>query len=102
MPRIHAEEVHQIATLARLRLSPEEALRLCREIEDILGYVEMVSGLDTGDAEPLTHAVGFACPTREDVPGTSLSVEDALRNAPARHERFFEVPSIVPGKSGGG
>jgi aspartyl/glutamyl-tRNA(Asn/Gln) amidotransferase C subunit len=49
----------------------------------------------------MTHAVPFDCPLREDEPAPSLSVDDALRNAPRRHDSFFEVPRIVPGASEG-
>ena len=101
MPRIQANEVREIATLARLRLSPEEIERMTHELDDILGYIETVKNLDTGDAEPMTHAVPFDCPQRPDDPKPTLTVDEALQNAPRRHDAFFEVPRIVPGSGEG-
>jgi aspartyl-tRNA(Asn)/glutamyl-tRNA(Gln) amidotransferase subunit C len=101
MPRIRPDEVREIAALARLHLSPEEIERMTHELDDILQYIDTVKNLDTGDAEPMTHAVPFDCPLREDEPKPSLSVEQALGNAPRRRDAFFEVPRIVPGAGEG-
>jgi aspartyl-tRNA(Asn)/glutamyl-tRNA(Gln) amidotransferase subunit C len=102
MPRIQSDEVRTIAALARLRLSPEEIERMTHELDAILEYIDTVKNLDTGDTEPMTHAVPFDCPLRPDEPKPSLSVEEALQNAPRRRDAFFEVPRIVPGAGEGG
>ncbi len=95
MPRIAAHEVREIAALARLRLSEAEVERMTHEIDAILGYIETVKNLDVGDAEPMTHAVPFDCPTRADAVGDALAVDEALRNAPRREAGFFQVPRII-------
>jgi len=97
MPRIQADEVREIAALARVSLLPTEVERMTHELDAILEYIETVRNLDTENVEPMTHAVSFGCPLREDVPKPSLTVEEALGNAPRRHGAFFEVPRIVPG-----
>lgn len=104
MSRIDPKEVKQIAALARLALEDEEVNQLTRELDGILGYIETLKAVDTSGVEPLTHAVGFACPLRTDEVLPSLDNEAALANAPRRHERFFEVPRIVPvaGQGAGG
>src|SRR5205814_7126618 len=93
-PRIAPEEVREIAALARLRLDDAETQRMAEELDAILGYIDTIKGVVTDDTEPMTHAVPFACPLREDVPGQPLPVEEALRNAPQRHGNYFEVPRI--------
>jgi aspartyl-tRNA(Asn)/glutamyl-tRNA(Gln) amidotransferase subunit C len=100
MPRINPQEVREIAALARLRLDDAEVLRLTAELDGILGYIETVKGLDTTAVEPMTHAVPFDCPMRADELGQSLTIDEALANAPRRHESSFEVPRIVPGTGG--
>lgn len=96
MSRIDPEEVKQIAALARLALSEAEVSRLAQELDGILDYIATVQSVDTTGVEPLTHAVGFGCPLRSDEVQPSLSNDEALANAPRRHDRFFEVPRIVP------
>jgi aspartyl-tRNA(Asn)/glutamyl-tRNA(Gln) amidotransferase subunit C len=100
MPRINPEEVREIAALARLSLDEAEILRMTHELDGILGYIETVRGLDTGDALPMTHAVPFDCPMRPDEAGQSLAIDEALGNAPRRRDDLFEVPRIVPGVGG--
>ena len=101
MPRIQPDEVRTIAALARLRLSEAEIERMTHELDAILEYIDTVKNLDTGSTEPMTHAVPFDCPLRDDEPAPSLSVQEALQNAPRRRDSFFEVPRIVPGTGEG-
>jgi aspartyl-tRNA(Asn)/glutamyl-tRNA(Gln) amidotransferase subunit C len=96
MARIGPEEVRELATLARLQLSPEEVTRMTGDLAAILDYVDALGALDTTDVEPMTHAVPFDCPLRDDQVEPSLSQEEALANAPRRQGHFFEVPRIVP------
>jgi len=102
MSRIRSEEVRELAVLARLELSDQEIERMTGDLDAILGYVEALKELDTAAVEPMTHAVPFDCPLRADEVGASLSVEEALQNAPRREGIFFQVPRIVDkaGKAG--
>ena len=83
-----------------MRLDDGEVERLAHELDGILGYIETVKGVDTANVVPMTHAVPFDCPMRLDEVGQSLSIDEALQNAPRRHESSFEVPRIVPGLGG--
>jgi aspartyl-tRNA(Asn)/glutamyl-tRNA(Gln) amidotransferase subunit C len=102
MPRIDPAEVREIAQLARLRLDDAEVARLAGELDAVLTHIEELRQLDTEGIEPMTHAVPFACPLREDAVGPMLEVDQALANAPARDGSFFQVPRIVPGPGQGG
>ena len=66
------------------------------ELAAILDYVDALRTLDTAGVAPMTHAVSFDCPLRPDEVEPSLSLEDALANAPRREASFFEVPRMVP------
>jgi aspartyl-tRNA(Asn)/glutamyl-tRNA(Gln) amidotransferase subunit C len=101
MSRITADEVRELALLARLRLSDDEVARMTGDLGAILEYVDALRALDTSDVEPMTHAVPFDCPTRADETAPSLPLDDALANAPRRDGDFFQVPRIVPGPGGG-
>ena len=95
MPSINQQEVAEIALLARLALDDPELERLAGELSSILGYIDKLRALDTTGVEPMTHAVPMDCPLREDVAGPSLPAEDALADAPATDDGFFEVPRII-------
>jgi aspartyl-tRNA(Asn)/glutamyl-tRNA(Gln) amidotransferase subunit C len=102
MSRISEEEVREIATLARLRLSDEEVARMTQDLDAILGYVAALREVDTASVEPMTHAVPFDCPLRADEVSPSLPLEAALANAPRREGSFFQVPRIMPAPVGPG
>lgn len=102
MPRISPAELREIATLARLRLDDAEIEKMAHEMEAILGHIEAVQKLDLANVEPMTHAVPFACPLRDDESAPGLPVDEVLRNAPRREGNFFQVPRIMPGPGGAG
>jgi len=96
--KITPADVRETATLARLELSDEEVARLTRELDAILGYMELLDQLDVTDVPPMTHAVALDLPLRDDVVEAlepQLPVELALADAPRAHDSLFEVPNII-------
>lgn len=89
------EQVRHVAELARLALSPEEERQYQGQLSAILGAVDTLRELDTGDASPMSHATLAQAPLRADVVQPSLDVEKGLANAPARGEGSFAVPKIL-------
>jgi aspartyl-tRNA(Asn)/glutamyl-tRNA(Gln) amidotransferase subunit C len=89
---ISRDEVLHVARLARLALSDEEIDRLGAQLNAILEAVGKVSELDLADVEPTAHPLELVNAWADDDPRESLSVEDALANAPDREAGFFRVP----------
>ena len=96
MSVLSAEEVADIARLARLALSAEEIERLRHELAAILKNMEALSELDAAGVSPMTHAVPMTLRFRDDSPRESLDRERVFAAAPAIVEDCFEVPSILP------
>jgi aspartyl-tRNA(Asn)/glutamyl-tRNA(Gln) amidotransferase subunit C len=89
---ISRDEVLHVARLARLALTDEEVERLGAQLNAILEAVGKVSELDLEGVEPTAHPLDVVNVWAEDEPSPSLSVEDALGNAPDREGGFFKVP----------
>jgi aspartyl-tRNA(Asn)/glutamyl-tRNA(Gln) amidotransferase subunit C len=91
------EEVRRIATLARLRLTPEEERTFAGQLSAILDHVAELRELDVSGVEPMTHALaeGERPDLRADALQASLPPEEALANAPAREGTYFKVPRII-------
>jgi aspartyl-tRNA(Asn)/glutamyl-tRNA(Gln) amidotransferase subunit C len=89
------QDVQRVATLARLRLSPEEEERFTEQLEKILQYMEKLNQLDTSGIEPFMHAINVANVLREDNVTNEAQAEALLANAPAKHGTFFKVPKII-------
>jgi aspartyl-tRNA(Asn)/glutamyl-tRNA(Gln) amidotransferase subunit C len=89
---ITRDEVLHVARLARLALTEEEIERLTSELDKILDAVGIVSELDLADVEPTSHPLDLVNVAADDVPHESLSLEDALANAPETEGGLFRVP----------
>jgi aspartyl-tRNA(Asn)/glutamyl-tRNA(Gln) amidotransferase subunit C len=88
-------DVKYVAHLARLALSPEEEQKIGAQLGDVLGYIEKLKEVDISGVEPTAHAFPLVNVTRPDEIQSSMSQEDALRNAPAQANGLFMVPKIV-------
>ncbi|HEX9263107.1 MAG TPA: Asp-tRNA(Asn)/Glu-tRNA(Gln) amidotransferase subunit GatC [Candidatus Binatia bacterium] len=93
--KLTREEVQQVALLARLRLTPEEEVRLTEQLDSILGYMDKLNQIDTADVEPFSHAVNIENTLREDRVTNQPNADALLANAPDRDATFFKVPKII-------
>ncbi len=87
--------IHYVARLARIELTPEEQQILGAQLSDILGYVAQLKEVDVNGVEPTAHAFPLVNVVRPDEAVPSLTQDEALRNAPARAGGLFVVPKIV-------
>jgi aspartyl-tRNA(Asn)/glutamyl-tRNA(Gln) amidotransferase subunit C len=92
---VTVKDVEHIAKLARLEFTDEEKQKLTHQLNSILVYVEQLNKLDTENVEPLSHVIDLKNVFREDVVRPGLSPEEALKNAPAKTEKFFKVPKVI-------
>jgi aspartyl-tRNA(Asn)/glutamyl-tRNA(Gln) amidotransferase subunit C len=91
------EEVEELALLARVALTDAEVEALRGELGAILDHMAVLREVDTTGVEPMTHAVPMTLRLRADVPGPSLSQDEALAGAPRVADGHFVVPAIIPG-----
>jgi aspartyl-tRNA(Asn)/glutamyl-tRNA(Gln) amidotransferase subunit C len=89
------EQVHKVALLARLELTPEEEEQYAKQMSSILDYFEQLSELDTKDVEPTTRAIDMSNITRHDEQSSYQNLEGIFAAAPDRETDFFKVPKIM-------
>jgi aspartyl-tRNA(Asn)/glutamyl-tRNA(Gln) amidotransferase subunit C len=92
---ISLQDVEHVALLAKLTFTDDEKRKLALELNEILTYMEMLNSLDTEHVEPLSHVIELGNVLRADTQLPGLDHEDALKNAPARTDRFFRVPKVI-------
>ncbi len=90
-------DVSHIAKLANLSLLPSEKLKLEKQLEETLDYVEELSEVDTKNIDPTSQVTGLENITREDIAKPSLSQDEALSNTKSKHNGFFKVNAIFEG-----
>lgn len=99
MKSIDPSTVKHVAHLARLSLNDTEIEQYSSQLASILQYISKLNEIDTENVLPTSHAVASLKNVyRKDILKGSLSVEDALKNAPEREDDLFKVPQIIEGK----
>lgn len=88
------EQVQKVAALARLDLAPDQLTVMAGQLNRILDFVDQLQQVDTTGVEPMAHPIPVTNVFRQDEPGASLPVDDALANAPTRGGNFFAVPAV--------
>lgn len=93
------DDVKKIATLARLRLTPEEESLFASQLTQIVHYFDHLSELPVSTPE----AGSRRAPEAEDLPGICLPTDRFLANAPQTLDAFLVVPEVKgPGVKDGG
>ncbi len=93
--KITMEEVDYVALLGRLALEPDEKKKHMGHLDDILRYMEVLDGVETGNVPPSAGPLEQFTPLREDICKPSLPIEEALENAPEVFKDSFRVPKII-------
>ena len=87
--------VLRIARLARIKITPQEAKGLEKELSGILEWVKQLDEVDTSNVEPMTRVVPISLPMREDVVDDGEIAGLVTQNAPESADSFFVVPKVV-------
>ena len=95
---VSVRDVEHIAMLAKLEFTEEEKVKFTEQLNQILTYIEQLNKLDTSGVEPLSHVIELQNVMRPDETKPGLSTEEALRNAPAKTDKFFKVPKVIGDK----
>jgi aspartyl-tRNA(Asn)/glutamyl-tRNA(Gln) amidotransferase subunit C len=92
-------DVERIAALAHLELTADEKVLFTRQLADILAYAQQVQAIDTSGVPATAHVHAGQRTEREDEPHGSLSLADALGNAPDADQAagLFRVPRVIGG-----
>jgi aspartyl-tRNA(Asn)/glutamyl-tRNA(Gln) amidotransferase subunit C len=88
-------DIDYVARLARLELTAEEKVRFAAQLGDVLHHIDQLRQADVTGVEPMAHAFPVENVWDDDVPRPGLSVDDALRNAPAQRDNMISVPKVI-------
>ncbi len=95
MSEITQEQVAHLANLARIALTPQEIESLTSELASIVDNVAKVSEVATADVPATSHPIPLQNVCRDDVPGNTLTPEQALAGAPDHDGSRFRVTAIL-------
>ena len=94
-PALSLDDVHHIARLARLALTPEEEQRFLGELNSVLAMAEALDKVDIADLPETHNVTGLTNVWRADVAADTLLTEDVFSNAPRHADDHFTIPKTL-------
>lgn len=89
------EDIHQIASLARIELSTEDATVTCDKLNGIFSLIEQMQAVDTDGVEPMCHPQDAVQRLREDRVTEMDRRDDFQRIAPQTEAGLYLVPKVI-------
>ena len=92
---IGSVDILDIAHLARLRLTGDEAERYAGELAAILAFVEQMNAIDTDGVTPISHPLDMTQTHRPDAVTEPDRREEYQAHAPAVRDGMYLVPKVI-------
>lgn len=93
--KIQEETVQHIAHLARLKFEGGEVKAIQDDLNNMITFMDKLSELNTDNVEPLVFMSEEINVLREDVSEDTLTVQEALKNAPKKDSDYFRIPKVL-------
>lgn len=92
---LNADQVRQVARLARLEVRDDEVDHYATQLSRILDMVDQLAAVDTGDTLPMAHPLSMVQRLRADEVTETDRREVFQSNAPAVEDGLFLVPKVI-------
>ncbi|MBN9182487.1 Asp-tRNA(Asn)/Glu-tRNA(Gln) amidotransferase subunit GatC [Microbacterium sp.] len=95
MSEITPDLVRHLGVLSRIQLSDDEIERLTGQLDVIVDNIAKVSQVATPDVPATSHPIPLENVYRADEVGATLTLAQALQNAPDAADGRFRVTAIL-------
>ncbi len=95
---IDKKTVDEIAHLARLEFEDAAKDEIINDMNRMLAFVDKLNELNTDGVEPLIYMNDDVDVMRDDVAKTTVTQQEALKNAPKKDSDYFKVPKVIDQK----
>lgn len=92
---IDEKTIEHIAKLARLKVTPEEAVEYGSQLSKVLAFFQHIEKIPTEGVEPLVTPTEIEFYARPDEVHALNKPEEMLANAPDKAGNLFKVPPVV-------
>jgi aspartyl-tRNA(Asn)/glutamyl-tRNA(Gln) amidotransferase subunit C len=89
------DQVQQIATLARLKLSEDEFAESVKKLSKIVDFVDQLSQADTSGVIPMAHPLDVAQRLRPDAVTEPNNRDHYQENAASVTDGLYLVPKVI-------
>ena len=87
--------IDDLSRLAKLNFDEQTIEEMKLDFENILGFVDKLSEIDTKGVEPLIYLSDEMNILRADEIGEEVTQKEALKNAPQKDSDYFKVPTVL-------
>jgi aspartyl/glutamyl-tRNA(Asn/Gln) amidotransferase, C subunit len=92
---IQNDKMKELAWVARIAVDDKEIPEFQDKINKKLSSYAVIADAPTDGVKKTVNPSRLSTVIRKDVVVPSMSIEDALRNAPDTHETSFKIPRIL-------
>jgi aspartyl-tRNA(Asn)/glutamyl-tRNA(Gln) amidotransferase subunit C len=93
------DQLHRIALLARIAVSPEEARDVTGRLNQVLGLIDQLQALDTRGVEPMSHPLDAQLAVQQRLRPDAVTEPDRRDDfqaaAPAVQGGLYLVPKVI-------
>ena len=87
--------IKDLSRLAKLNFDEQTIEEMKSDFENILGFVDKLSEIDTEGVEPLIYLSDEVNVLRDDEIDEEVPQDQALKNAPNKDSDYFKVPTVL-------
>lgn len=93
------DQLQRIALLARIAVSPQEALGVIDRLNQVLGLVNQLQAVDSRGIEPMSHALDARLAVQQRLRADAVTESDQRAEiqavAPAVEQGLYLVPKVI-------
>ena len=93
--KITDELIDHIAHLSRLEFDGEAKEVIKQDVTNMISFVDQLNTVDTDNVEPLIFMTESINVLRDDVSKSTVSQEDALKNAANHDSDYFKIAKVL-------
>ncbi|MGH8709595.1 MAG: Asp-tRNA(Asn)/Glu-tRNA(Gln) amidotransferase subunit GatC [Burkholderiales bacterium] len=89
------DQIRRLARLARIDLRADQTAGVLERLNRVLGLIDQLQAVDTGDIEPMSHALDVVQPLRADAVTETDQRGLFQAVAPAVEDGLYLVPKVI-------
>jgi aspartyl-tRNA(Asn)/glutamyl-tRNA(Gln) amidotransferase subunit C len=93
------DQIRRIARLARIDLRQDQAATVLERLNRVLGLIDQLQAVDTGDIEPMSHPLDAHLPQGQPLRPDAVTQTDQRglfqAGAPAVEDGLYLVPKVI-------
>lgn len=92
---INDDLINHLAHLSRLQFEGDEKTQIKQDLENMINFMGKLNEVDTENVEPLVFMNSQYLELRKDEPKTTISQQEALKNAPQKDSDYFRIAKVL-------